>query len=93
MSVSRPESIESRLATFIAAELLDEPFPEGDPLAADAVDSLGLEQLVDYIEAEFGVAIGDGEMGRENFASVPTLAAFVESKRADIWGVARRDRL
>lgn len=74
--------IEARLSRFISEELLEEELTEGaDPLAADAIDSLGLEQLLEHIQTEFGVAIADEEMIGENFASVPTLAAFIESKR------------
>jgi acyl carrier protein len=76
------QGIETKLARFIADELLDEELPEGiDPLTADAVDSLGLEQIVEYIRAEFGVAIADQEMVGENFESIATLAALVERKQ------------
>lgn len=74
-------SIEEELERFIVGELLEAPV-DGDPLETGAVDSLDLEQLVEHIEREFGVAIDDEEMVRENFASVPALAAFVDSKLA-----------
>lgn len=77
----QPSLVESRLSAFIFENLLEEELSDGiDPLTVDAVDSLGLEQLVDYIGEEFGVTIDDEEMIRSNFASIPTLAAFVESK-------------
>jgi acyl carrier protein len=72
--------IASQLLRFIEAELLDEPYDQGDPLEAGAVDSLGLEQLVDFAEREYGVRIADEEMVRENFESVAALAALIESK-------------
>lgn len=74
--------IERRLERFIVDELLDESYGGGDPLATGAVDSLGLEQLADYMEEVFGLRVDDEEMTRRNFASVPALAAFVESKLA-----------
>ncbi len=73
-------SVEQKLEYFVFDELFDGRDREGDPLEADAIDSLGLEQLVDYIEHEFGVTISDEEMVKENFASVATLAAFIDSK-------------
>ncbi len=72
---------EDKLRAFIVEMLLDGE-PEGDPLAADAIDSLGLQQLAEYIEEEFGVVLADREMVRKNFADVPTLAAFIASKEA-----------
>ena len=80
MSIETAE-IERALLAFIVDELLEEGLYEGgDPLAAEAVDSLGLEQLAEYIEAEFGVRIDDTEMVGENFASVAALAALIEAK-------------
>jgi acyl carrier protein len=73
--------IESRLEGFIAEELLEERFDGRDPLATGAVDSLGLEQLIAYIEEEFGVQIGNGELAGDYFASIANLAAFVSSKQ------------
>lgn len=79
--VSRRSRIEVELRDFIVAELLDDEVGNGvDPLAADAVDSLGLEQLVEYIVREFDVALEDEDMVRRNFASVAALAALVDSK-------------
>ena len=81
------QSIESRLTSFILDELLEEDGGEssdgGDPLAADALDSLGLEQVVEYVNEEFGVSIRSEEMVRKNFKSIPALAAFVEVKLAE----------
>lgn len=77
------ESIESKLSGFIADELLEEGDSEGDPLVSDALDSLGLEQVIEYIGEEFGDSIGSEEMVRRNFKSIPVLAAFVEAKLAE----------
>lgn len=78
----RRERIEDSLTGFIVDRLLDERLAEGtDPLAADAVDSLGLEQLVKYVEAEFEVTIRNEEMVRRNFGSIPTLASLIEAKQ------------
>lgn len=72
--------IERTLHRFIVDELIDERHDDRDPLAASAVDSLGLEQLVEYIEERFGVGLEDEEMVAENFESLAVLAALVDSK-------------
>jgi acyl carrier protein len=73
--------LEQELRRFIVEELVEERFHGSDPLASDAVDSLGLEQLVAYIEERFGVVVADEEMVAENFESVTALATLVDSKR------------
>jgi len=75
------EQTERKLLRFIVDELLEERYDGRDPLATRAVDSLGLEQLVEYIEEEFGLRLDDEEIVEENFESIPILAALVDSKR------------
>jgi acyl carrier protein len=77
----RGADIEPKLERFILGELIEDRYDGRDPLAAELIDSLGLEQLVEYIEEEFGVTIEDQEMIRKNFESVAVLAALVSAKR------------
>lgn len=72
--------IEGTLRDFIVEELLDERYDGRDPLATGAVDSLGVEQLIEYMDEEWGVALADEELVLENFESLAVLAALVESK-------------
>jgi acyl carrier protein len=76
---SRSE-IEAALRRFIAEELLETPFAGEDALAAGEVDSLGIEQLVDYVFEMWNVELDDEEIVEENFESVAALAALVETK-------------
>lgn len=76
------QEIERKLRRFIVDELMDGLHDDRDPLVSGAVDSLGLEQLAEYVEQEFGVELSDEEMVMENFESIPVLAALVDSKRA-----------
>jgi acyl carrier protein len=81
MTAGDRSGVERTLQRFIVEELLDtDLYDGGDPLAGGEVDSLGLEQLAEYVEEEFGVELGDEEMVEENFESVPVLAALVDSK-------------
>ena len=79
---SRDHSTAERIRSFIDEELMEDGPSEGDPLAEDAVDSLGIEELVSYIEEAFGVTFRDDEVVARNFASVPTLAQVVNQKRS-----------
>jgi len=73
---------EERIHTFIVEELLEQPFSGDDPLDEGVVDSLGIEQLVDFLEYEYGIEFADQEVTAENFATVPGVAALVDDKRA-----------
>ena len=44
------------------------------------IDSLGMLRLITFLEARFDVAIGDGEVGEDNFGTLSRLAAFIETK-------------
>jgi acyl carrier protein len=79
MQAQRGE-VERRLKEFIVAELLEEPFRGEDPLAAGAVDSLGIEQLLEFIYEAFEVELEEDEIVYENFESLAVLSRLVESK-------------
>ena len=53
----------------------------GDGLGLDSVDAL---ELVVALEKEFSLRIQSHEVGREAFASVATLAAYVETRLATV---------
>jgi len=60
------------------AELADET-----PLVTSGVvDSTGMLELVAFIEAEFGLRVGDEETTPENLGTIGRIAAFVERKLA-----------
>ena len=44
------------------------------------VDSLGILEIVTYIESEFQTTLSDDEMLSEHFDSIESLAAFVTAK-------------
>ena len=53
----------------------------GDALLdSGIIDSLGILDLVAYIEKEFGVHVSDEELLPENFQTIDALAAFVQQK-------------
>lgn len=73
--------IELRLRDFIVTELVDVPYDGADPLADQIVDSLAIEQLVEYVLESYGVELEDEEMVRENFENLESLASLVARKR------------
>lgn len=75
------------LRRFIVEDLLEGPYAGDDPLAEGAVDSLGIEQLVEYVFEAWRVELSEEEIVEENFESLAALAALVEAKRS---GVAER---
>ena len=55
---------------------------EDSLLESGAVDSLGVLDLVGFLEERFGVHVEDEDVVGEHFESVAAMARFVESKRA-----------
>lgn len=79
-------STEQSLIEFVAREILrgvspakikaDQPLIDGG-----IIDSLGLQQLVGFLESEFELELDDDHLTPENFATIGTLARLVDSVR------------
>lgn len=52
-----------------------------DLLDSGILDSMGIMQLVTYLEKEYGISIPTEDIEPEQFATVATLAAFVREKQ------------
>lgn len=58
------------------------PLHPGDPLLESGIiDSMGVLELVDFIENRFGVIFSDEELLSDTFSSIQTLSKFVLTKR------------
>lgn len=65
-------------------------FGDAEPLADDAmslldggiIDSVGVMELVAFLEQEFGVKVADEELVPENLDSVANLVGFIGRKQA-----------
>jgi len=72
---------QSVIADFITKELAigrtKELHPDDDLLATGVLDSLGLMQLVLFIEERLGVKVPDEDVVIENFRSVSALTAYL----------------
>jgi acyl carrier protein len=60
---------------------LDPSVPADADLYAEGLDSMALMQLILLLEREFGIVITPEDLGRENFATLANLAAFVTGKQ------------
>jgi acyl carrier protein len=54
---------------------------DGDGLLElGVIDSLGFLELVEEVQARFGIVVEDVEITEENFGSIDALVSFVEAK-------------
>lgn len=77
--------IEDEIRRFIVEELNGPPegLTNDFPLIERSVlDSLGLFQLVTFLESEYGIQIDDEELVPEHFGTLGDIARLVASKRA-----------
>lgn len=59
------------------------PLGEGDHLLANGIlDSLGVLDLVGYLEREFGITVADEDLVPEHFETLGRLTAFVEGRQS-----------
>jgi acyl carrier protein len=58
-------------------------------LTSGIVDSLGMLDLVRFLEDTYSIQISDEELTPENFASIRSLSSFVESKDRQVGAFAR----
>lgn len=68
---------------FIARELLYDPeaaLADDTVIFPDLVDSLGIMEVVDFLEDHFGITIPDDELLADNFATLAAMAALVVRK-------------
>lgn len=77
--------IENQIKDYIAKNLLfsDNGFPYPDEasfLDEGIVDSVGVMELVAFVEEKFGIKVDDLEVTPDNFDSVSKLAAYVHRK-------------
>jgi acyl carrier protein len=56
--------------------------PEDKWLESGLLDSLGILDLVHFLEAEFSIHVSDEELSPENFQSLTAVVSFVETKQA-----------
>jgi acyl carrier protein len=76
--------VASRIREFIRTEIMFEDdssvLLDDTPLLGRTMDSLGLTQLVAFLEEEFGIEIDGDDVTLDNFETVANIERLVESK-------------
>jgi acyl carrier protein len=71
-----------RIRGFIVDSFFVESFSDEESfLQSGIIDSLGILDLVAFLEKEFGIKISDQELVPQNFDSLAKVSAFAERKR------------
>ena len=74
---------ETLIRGFIIDTFFVDDFANDDSfLRTGTIDSTGMLELVDFLEATFGITIEDTELVPDNLDSVDNLVAFLERKGA-----------
>jgi acyl carrier protein len=82
-SQGEKEQIREFILTKLAKKKLNADFPENvNLLDSGIIDSLGIMQLIYYIENTFSIKIDDNELLPENFESIDNITKLVAGKTA-----------
>jgi acyl carrier protein len=79
------KSVEERIRAYIAENILfsNNGYPHSDEasfLEEGIVDSMGIMELVLFVEEQFGITVEDEELVPDNFDSVSRLGAYIRAK-------------
>jgi acyl carrier protein len=74
----------SKIRDFVIKSLLNGQHvaDDEDLLLSGLVDSLGVFELVAFLEASFDLSVPMGDVVIENFGTIDAVAGFVQSKQA-----------
>ena len=83
----RRETVRKEVRSFIEENFLYmrpdlELQDDDDRLGLGVIDSLGFVELVEEIQAKYGISVSDVEITEDNFGSVSAIVTFVEGKRS-----------
>jgi acyl carrier protein len=83
--------VEERIRSYIAENILfsDNGYRYSDEvsfLEEGIVDSMGIMELVMFVEEGFGITVEDEELVPDNFDSVSKLAAYIQRKSPALAG-------
>jgi acyl carrier protein len=83
--------VEEMIRAYIAENMLfsDNGYPHADSasfLEEGIVDSMGIMELVMFVEENFRITVEDEELVPDNFDSVSRLAAYIRTKSPTLTG-------
>lgn len=72
------------IRSYIQDKILRDPQaqiePDQDLLLTDALDSLGVVQLIEFLETEYGVVIPPEDVTLDNFATLRLIDAYLTTR-------------
>jgi acyl carrier protein len=77
----------NQLTDFILSELgedreVESIAPDDDLIKGGIVDSMGVLQVVNFIEQTYGIQVADEDITVENFRTIQAIARLIGQKRA-----------
>lgn len=84
----QPHEISTRLREYVTENFLytrqDYEFSDTDSLLGHGIiDSMGVIELITFVQDEFGISVEENEIIEENFGTLAAITRFIESKRAE----------
>jgi acyl carrier protein len=77
-------NVRDQVRHFIQDSFLVDDFSDDDSfLGTGLIDSLGIVQLVSFVESQYGMKVPDTDLVPSNFDSVANLTAYVERRSRD----------
>lgn len=81
------DDITKKIKQFIVDEYMpdvpvDDLDADYDLMTSGAIDSLGLLQMVAWLETEFDVVVDDSALGPDSFRTVNDIKSFIEQSKA-----------
>ena len=82
--IPQQANLEQQLAALVSERLLETPsdFNEDSDLYESGLDSMAIMQLLILVEEEFGVALPESELTRQNFSTVRSIAGLIRARTA-----------
>ena len=83
--IPQQEPLEQQLVHLVRERLLEtQPgFGADSDLYDSGLDSMAIMQFLILIEEEYGVALPEGELTRQNFSTVRSVAGLIRARAAD----------
>jgi len=87
VAIAMDDALVQRVEEFVLEDLLlgdrkRMPARTESLIASGAIDSTGVLELIEFLEAEFGIRVEDSETLPENLDSIERVVSFVERKRS-----------
>jgi acyl carrier protein len=80
--IPKQANLEQQLVTLVSERLLEtQPgFNEDSDLYESGLDSMAIMQLLILIEEDYGVAIPESDLTRQNFSTVRSIAGLIHAR-------------